>query len=524
MAGEKSRNEALAEAFAAAEQRKSVFFEPASRLQLVEKLEHLSRFSDFLLLVTGPEGAGKTLLLQQLQKVQSDRTLRICSIDAAASGELGAMLRAVCSQLSPEISLDGDNQKILNGLYEFAQVMAGEHIQWILLVDNAEQLESAAQKLLLQMLSDAQGLPQKPHLLLFGQESLTEKLGKHDEFSLLEGQLHHIQLSPFTETEAAEYLRLRYSAAGALTAKQMKAVFDASGGYPGSLNSSAEALFRSGSVSRPAASRSLPKVHLMGIASVLLLVLAVALWQYWPESSASGDGDRTLVQLDVPVTSESTVAADPQQPVEEIKLNAPASYTPGETSQQPEQPTVENTFTEVQPPVVEQKPVQAAVEPSPAPVEVAKAEPAPEPAPVKPAPKAVAETKPVVAVAEPQATTQPEPAKPVAPARPSVQSVPLSSAEQALLSWPESAYTLQVLGAGVKKSAEDFIRSQKQPQKFYLFQTKYKNKPWFVVVYGQYKDRSTASAASKKLPADLAKLRPWARSIQGIQAELATRK
>lgn len=520
MAGEKNRNEALAEAFAAAEQRKSMFFEPASRLQLVQKLEHLSRFSDFLLMVTGPAGAGKTLLMQQLQKTESDRTLRICSIDAAVTGELGAMLRAVSGQLSPEISLEGDNQKILNGLYGFAQVMATEHLQWILLVDNADQLEPAAQKLLLQMISDAQGLPQKPHLLLFGLESLADKLAQHDEYQLLEGQLHHVHLEPFSETEAAEYLRLRYSAAAALTQKQVDAVYSASGGYPGPLNSQAEALFRSGDVSRSKSSKGLPRVHLAGIASVLLLVLGGALWQYWPESAPSAEGDRTRVQLAVPVENTGVVAASQAQPVEEIKLNAPASYTPGQPVAEPVEPAVTETAVTAPEPVTAE-PQQ--VKPQPAPVAVVKASPAAEPAPEKPVQKPAEESTSVAAV-KPRPAVKPQPVAKPRPKPEPVVAVALSDAEKALLSWPDSAYTLQVLGAGVEKSAQDFIRAQQQPQKFYLFRTLYKEKPWFVVVYGQYKDRATASAASKKLPAELAKLRPWARSIQGIQADLASRK
>ena len=89
-----------------------------------------------------------------------------------------------------------------------------------------------------------------------------------------------------------------------------------------------------------------------------------------------------------------------------------------------------------------------------------------------------------------------------------------------MLEWPTDGYTLQVLGAGLKKSADDFIRKQREPQKFYLFRTTYKGNPWYVVVYGQYKSRQSASTASKSLPEDLRKLKPWARSIQGIQSEI----
>jgi len=100
----------------------------------------------------------------------------------------------------------------------------------------------------------------------------------------------------------------------------------------------------------------------------------------------------------------------------------------------------------------------------------------------------------------------------------------LTEAEQSLMRWPSSGYTLQMLGAGMRNSAEQFIHAQAEPQKFYMFQTRYKGNPWFVVVYGQYKDRDAAQAASASLPSALAKLKPWARTIQGIQADITARK
>jgi len=57
-----------------------------------------------------------------------------------------------------------------------------------------------------------------------------------------------------------------------------------------------------------------------------------------------------------------------------------------------------------------------------------------------------------------------------------------------------------------------------------MVQTRYKGNPWFVVVYGQFKDRDAAQAASASLPSALAKLKPWARTSQGIQADIEARK
>lgn len=526
-------NDALADAFASAEQRKSFFFEPASRLQLLEKLEHLSRFSDFLLLVSGPSGSGKTVLLQQLTAVESDRTLRLCTIDAAESCSLNALLVSLSKQLSPEIDIEADNQQILNAIYEFSQVMAAEHIQWSIIVDNADQFEKPALQLLLQMLSDAQGLPLKPHLLMAVGEGFEVKLQAFDEYAVLEAQVHNHELEAFTLPEAKKYLLQRYSASASLSDKQIQAVYDASKGYPGGLNQQAEQLFRSGSVSKVRQPAAMTKTYLVSIAAVVLLVLFGTLWQYWPESE--NGNSRTQVAIQLPVEKE-VVAAEISKPVDDVKLNQPAAYTPtvmvekesSAVSMVSEPEPVKDTQVRseialvetLKPGIVRQEvtvaqPIkQASVLPKEAPKQLPEKTVQLTPDPVV--------SKPVIA-AKPVELSKPAPKKEIKEVVVKAN-ISLTDSEEMLLSWPATGYTLQMLGAGVKSSAEKFVRAQAEPQKFYLFQTRYKNKPWFVVVYGQYKDRAMAQAASKSLPAALAKLKPWARTIQGIQTDLSTRK
>ena len=536
--------EALADAFASAEQRKNFFFEPSSRLQLLEKLEHLSRFSDFLLLVTGPSGAGKTTLIQQLQAAESDRTLRLCAIDGSKANGLSAVLISLSEQLSPELDTQVDNQQMLNAIYSFAQVMAVENIQWVIIIDNADLLESPVVQLLLQMLSEAQGLPVKPHLLMAAGEDFHGRLQTFDEYALLESQVHQVVLEPLTFSEAQSYLLQRYSASASLTEKQLQAVYDASGGYPGRLNQQIELLFRSGTVKKSTESAGLSRVHFASIAAVLLVVLVGGLWQYWPESDAGTT--RTQVQIEVPIEAGPVIAsaADTTQ-VPEVTFSQPGAdqdvAAPSAQLLADNQPIMapsrvvvpETTEVQAAEKIVSQEIVPPVIVPQ---EEVVAAEKAPEivvtKAPeAKPVTKstASASSKPAVTVvpAEPKTVkvVKPEPARKTAPVATTVAAESrLTEAEESLMRWPASGYTLQMLGAGVRKSAEQFIRAQDEPQKFYMFQTRYKGNPWFVVVYGQYKDRDAASAASASLPSALAKLKPWARTIQGIQADLSARK
>lgn len=536
--------DALADAFANAEQRKNFFFEPPSRLQLLEKLEHLSRFSDFLLLVTGPAGAGKSVLVQKLQAAESDRTLRLCAVDGSKAGDLNGLLISLSQQLSPELDIQADNQQMLNAIYSFAQVMAVDHIQWVIIIDNADQLENPVIQLLLQMLSEAQGLSVKPHLLMAAGEDFQARLESFDEYDLLESQVHQLILEAFTYAEAKNYLLQRYSAAASLTEKQLQAVYDAAGGYPGRLNQQIELLFRSGTVNKTSEISGFTRVHYASIAGVLLLVLVVGLWQYWPESD---DGNsRTQVQIQVPIEAAPVITSgEGSAPVPELKLEQVPRGTAEALSADTLPPSMdtapagmpdENVSVAVNTPVVSGLDEVVHVEVKQAVDEAVTSQSTMQPesnvavvveSPVKKIESAAPKTV-VTSVA-----TQPKPvivtkAEPVEKKVPVTSTVALESrlteAEQSLMRWPARGYTLQMLGAGMKTSAEQFIDAQAEPQKFYMFETRYKNKPWYVVVYGQYKDRDAAQAASASLPSALAKLKPWARTIQGIQADIATRK
>lgn len=563
-----NKADTLADAFAHAERRKDFFFEPSSRLQLLEKLEHLSRFSDFLLLLAGPAGAGKTVLIRQLQAVPSDRTLRLCAVDGRQTADLHGLLVALSQQLSPELDTQADNQTMLNAIYSFAQVMAVEHIQWVIIIDNADEMEQSAIQLLLQMLSEAQGLPIKPHLLMAADEQFLAQLQTYEEYELLDAQVHQLILQPFTFAEARNYLLQRYSAAASLSEKQLRAVYDASGGYPGGLNQQVERLLQSGHVTQAVPSVALSRVHFSAIASVLLVVLLGSLWHYWPDSEPSGN--RTQVEIQLPIEAGPVLASTESRspPVTRIAVekplvtrqplsaesqtvelvNNPSADVAVAIESPPGPPASLNTSlehssalpstTQLIGSTVEPDSVKSMSQPSVAPstavvdvsvggiTEVADSEPVKlalvKPIPVKP----VVEPETVKKVIKPSAP-KPKPSKKSPVVKPSVMAVAtsqLTEAEQMLLSWPSTGYTLQVLGAGMRSSAEQFIRAQAEPQKFYMFQTKYKSKPWFVVVYGQYKDRSAAQTAATALPSALAKLKPWARTIQGIQTDIAARK
>ena len=94
--------------------------------------------------------------------------------------------------------------------------------------------------------------------------------------------------------------------------------------------------------------------------------------------------------------------------------------------------------------------------------------------------------------------------------------------ESWLLDQDTSFYTLQVLGVRNEESLLNFIKVNKllQNQNVAYYQTVYKGKQWYPLLYGVYPTKSAAADAVKELPEKVQKSIPWIRKISEIQKEV----
>ena len=99
----------------------------------------------------------------------------------------------------------------------------------------------------------------------------------------------------------------------------------------------------------------------------------------------------------------------------------------------------------------------------------------------------------------------------------------LRSFERVLLNYPVSHYIVQVLGSRSETNVQNFLDQEVIVGTKGYFETRYQDKPWFVVVFGNFNTRDTASAAIDQLPASLQERNPWVRSLSGIQEEIRQR-
>lgn len=93
-----------------------------------------------------------------------------------------------------------------------------------------------------------------------------------------------------------------------------------------------------------------------------------------------------------------------------------------------------------------------------------------------------------------------------------------SSSEKRLLKAPSHYYTLQLLGAFKKTDVIKVMNHYRLGSKAAYYKTFYEDKPWYVLVYGTYRNDHEAEAAIAKLPSGVRKLEPWVKSMSSVHA------
>ncbi|MCO8310445.1 SPOR domain-containing protein [Pseudomonas mandelii] len=497
-------------------------FFPAQRKPVLGQLHHLARYSQLLLVVTGPQGSGKTLLRQALVASTNKQSVQSVVVSARGAGDAAGVLRQVAQALNVEQAEIG---AILAQVVQLA--LTGQEVY--LLVDDAEQLDESALEALLAL---AAGAPEgRPHVFLFGESSLIAQL---DALSLEEERFHVIELQPYTEEETREYLEQRLEGAGRgielFTADQISDIHESSDGWPGNINQVArdamiEAMIASRSaVKRPSMGFNMPKKHVLAISAVVVVAVAAA-WLMPGRSKAPTTGAPANEQAQLPLGQGTPQPDSNGAPAVEFAGNSQPMPLPLVGNSQPVMrgPLAEAAggITEgddgvpvegssATPPTVTTTAPPVGIQPGPAPTPAAKPVPAPtQVATAKPAPAPV--TKPA-----------PAPAKPVAAAKPAEK--PVTVAKAAGGSWyagqAPGNYVVQILGTSSESAAQSFVKEQGGEYRY--FKKVLNGKPLYVITYGNFANRDAALTAIKALPAKVQAGKPWPRTVASVQQELAT--
>jgi len=487
-------------------------FFPAQRKPVLGQLHHLARYSQLLLVVTGPLGSGKTLLRQALVASTNKQSVQSVVVSARGAGDAAGVLRQVAQSLDVATA---EPNAILKQVVQLG--LTGQEVY--LLVDDAEQLDESALEALLAL---AAGTPEgRPHVFLFGESSLIADL---EQISGDQELFHVIELQPYEEEETREYLAQRLEGAGAgielFSAAQISDIHDSAGGWPGTINQVArdamiEAMIASRSaVKRPKMGFTMPKKHVLAISAVVVVAVAAA-WLIPGRSKAPTTASAPTEQAQLPLgkPTPNVEFANSGQPtnlpmVGQPVMRGPLAEEAGGISEGDDGVPVEGssatppTGTTTAPPVG-----------VPAGQPAAKPTPAPTVATAKPAPV----TKPVAAA--PVAKPAPAPA-----AKPAEKPVAVAKAGAAGSGWygsqPASNFVVQILGTSSEANAQAFVKEQGGEYRY--FKKVLNGKPLYVITYGNFSSRAAADSAIKSLPAKVQAGKPWPRTVASVQQELAT--
>jgi DamX protein len=517
-------------------------FFPAQRKPVLGQLHHLARYSQLLLVVTGPKGSGKTLLRQALVASTNKQSVHSVVVSARGAVEAGGVLRLISQGLSVPQADVGDV------LQRVAQLVAtGQEVY--LLVDDADQLDDASLDVMLSLaVGNADG---RAHVFLFADSSLVPRLELYADGAEC---FHVIELQPYSEDETREYLAQRLEGAGQgielFSDRQIADIHLGSAGWPGAINLMAregliDAMLIQRGVSQRAGSGGGFKLPIKHLLALLVVAAGVAgAWMMQDRSSVVSPAP-TVAQLPLgqgeapaEVLDSNVAAGAPAGPSIEFAGSSQPLPLPLAGGAQPviRQPLAQAAGTADVDDAVESSAVAAAEVLAPAAVAelpatalpLAKTEVL---APVATAPQlAAAKAPPALPKAQAAPVVAPKVAAKAAEKSTATVAKPVAAAAAltaskvvaASVGWygaqPPGHYVVQVFGTGVESNAQAFVRQQ--GAEYHYFKKLLQGKPIYVVTYGNFATRAQAQAAIAGLSAKIKAGKPWPRSIASVQKEI----
>jgi DamX protein len=477
----------------------TLFFETPQLTQRLNLVHHLVRYSDLLLLVTGPTGAGKTTLFNQLTADPAE-PWHVSVVEADV--EIGAQRlwqKALEGFDIPPPEAAGGRPTALKPYLERWHRRAQTAV---LAIDEAHLLPRPALSAVLRAAGEMAEL--RLRIVLLGEPQLEQLLTDITYHGPRRTIVHVVDVPPLTELQTAEYIGFRLRRAGLeesglFPATTVRRLHRECEGLPGALNQRARDILANRlAAGEPPSPETAPthearrRRRRVGLPAILALVTVAGLLSWLalgptgappPESLPLPPPAEPRITPSPPV-SERPPAPDiaapvrhaPPAPVRVIPLTAPAPEppeggTPGPSATAPEAEPAETVAKET---------------------------------PAKPTPS----EKTIVAQA------------PATAERPTAAFPSAGPGDAWLLAQKPEQYTVQLTGTRERQAALDFIGDHGLAGKAVWFRTLHQKQDWYVVVSGVYPSRDAAVEGIAKLPETLRRHRPWSRSFASIQQSI----
>lgn len=474
---------------------------------LVDQITHASQFSAGFVVVCGEAGVGKTAFAKYFYS-QLSATQESILLDVAVASSAQALLLQLADFLALPVSAESTMGELLAQLRTVMN-SGSEALAVTMVLDNAQLLADDTLAALASLLQVPAGHHRPFSFVLFSELELAPRL---DQFQMPDVAVQDIAFSRMAASDVTEMLNYRLELAGFVgeplfNLQQVKQLCrDEDGRLDDVLEKARldlqERHTEVGSSNAPAKKSTLPVVHITAVAGLLAALGLVYLYQ-------GGESE----------------------PAEQVK-RLPAPAAPSIVKKQAAIVAADNLSNKriVNNEVYRsgaQGSISAGSEPS------ASVELQAPPATIKPEGlPAVSESpdvnqKPASLSARSEAASTDLSASgdvPTAPNETASASVAVvwPNDEAEILSWPASAYSLQVLGVSNREAAKAYVQKQENSDQLRIMATKRSDKPWYIVLAGRYESVVQAKKAAVKLPATQIKAGPWPRRVELLQQEIRT--
>ncbi len=465
----------------------TVFSNAGERSDIAEQLKHILTFSPQDCLLMAPAGGGKSALAHQLIK-RLDDEWRVAWLNVADAPQLDTLIRELIGQLGLGLRVDGDLASLFRTVADVIRQRTEDGEYFLLIVQHADQLPFDVQ----QWLQSLRTLSPKPdsrlrQLWMAGSATAIEQADNDDVW-------YGLVLEPFNAADAFTYLKDRFAGAGQLEgvpieAKDVARLNDLARGLPGELNQVVKDYLIAGTFKTTERRQGFPLTHVLAGAGVVTLIVVAVLY-----------GRQTEPEY-VSIATNSPVSSEPSEPLaENSEVQQRLAEAAARIEARRQETEEQDTATLVPPTETESKPArQAPVSP------IVQAE--------EQTPSSEGEPVPLEPELEGEVAITPASASPASSSSPGEATLSGMMATAA-----DTEYTLQLLGVRERSAIEALVSTLSSRDRYEIVDSTYQGKPWYVLIYGRYKDSAAARADIKNLPEAFADQSPWPRTFANLRA------
>jgi len=506
----------------------------ANFVEAADELESLFDYGPSVTAVLGADGIGKSRLLDYLQQESEQST--IIRIEGNPLLSVEQVMSSISAQLMRLMSLQPTDkvEQISEQIHQIAQ-----HHPVIFLVDDAHHLSLELTKVLLSLLGKIEQAPELPiRLFAFMANRFNDTLVLNQTGMVDKQSLYKLSLSGFAHSEMTAFLGHQLNLSeedieNNLGEKKLRSLWEASMGNSAKLQTALKNFLIKPKKSKRrnflfnALNFGDSNLYFrLGLATLGIALLAIAFW-----GSHSRSPDRKAISitkpesLDKPSQPTSSIRVMDAQP-EKTELNKRQQFE----SQQQDQNNISNLDessddsetleTLTQHPdqaqlgqedleLADKNEIKSSVDDDPVFLEET----------TQDAETFESSLKTAKEISESKLTDNVQVTAPTA-----VVLFPKTKDESWLLAQEPAHYAIQLVGLRDKKEMEQFIRAISEIEELHFYQSSLQDKPWYILVQGNYINADQARKAIKNLPQRLIKNKPWIKSLKVIQAQMATKK